>query len=228
MSRQIIRITRRGFTAGMVLGPGALLKAAGEADRPGVVQCANLTYGNGQTSKCFAHHFLEDIQKQTNIWTSRGFSAVKLEDAQLFKYPFAVMTGEGAFTLTDAQRKNLREYLTAGGFLVASAGCSSEPWRASIRREVEAVFPDVKLTVLPPAHPIFHTVYDIAELRLKHKGEKADLEGLTIDGRVVMVYSADGLNDTSNAGGNCCCCGGNEVLNARQVNVNLLVYAVTH
>ena len=65
-------------------------------------------------------------------------------------------------------------------------------------------------------------------MKLKHKGEKADLEGLTIDGRVVMVYSADGLNDTANAGGNCCCCGGNEVLNARQVNVNLLVYAVTH
>ena len=43
-----------------------------------------------------------------------------------------------------------------------------------------------------------------------------------------MVFTSDGLNDTGNAGANCCCCGANEIRNAKQVNVNLLAYALTH
>jgi hypothetical protein len=38
------------------------------------------------------------------------------------------MTGEGAFSLTDDERKNLKAYLEKGGFLLASAGCSSKDW----------------------------------------------------------------------------------------------------
>ncbi len=205
----------------------ALIAADGEK-RSGTVECANLTYGNKQTSRCFANHFLADVQQETHIWTARAFTDVKMEDTDLFKYPFAVMSGEGAFTLTEAQRKNLRDYLTSGGFLVASAGCSSEEWKASVVREIAQVFPDVKLETIKTSHPIFHTVYDISELKTKRHGVMAELQGLTIDGRIVLVYSPDGLNDTGNAGGNCCCCGGNEVLNARQMNVNLLTYAVTH
>ncbi|MEK6238367.1 MAG: hypothetical protein N2C14_26925 [Planctomycetales bacterium] len=44
----------------------------------------------------------------------------------------------------------------------------------------------------------------------------------------MLIFSPDGLNDTGKVGGNCCCCGGNEILNARQINVNLLAYALTH
>jgi hypothetical protein len=58
------------------------------------------------------------------------------------------------------------------------------------------------------------------------------LEGLEIDGKIVMVYSPEGLNDTANAnksgGKNCCCCGGNEVKNSQQINVNIFTYALTH
>ena len=32
-------------------------------------------------------------------------------DKELFRYPFAIMTGEGGFTLTEAERENLRRYL---------------------------------------------------------------------------------------------------------------------
>jgi hypothetical protein len=70
-------------------------------------------------------------------------------------------------------------------------------------------------------------VYDIPELRLKGS-RKAHLEGLEIDGRIALIFSPDGLNDTGKAGPKCCCCGGNEVQNARQVNVNLLAYTLTH
>lgn len=203
-------------------------KPAGTGDnRLGIVQCANLIYGNNKTSVCYSDEFLAQIQKDTNTKTNRKFTPVKTEAVELFEYPFAVMTGEGAFTLTAAQRENLRNYLTRGGFLVASAGCSSPEWAASFQREIKAIFPAVEMKKLELSHEIFHTVYDIKELTAK-KNSTPYLSGLEIDGKIVLVFTEDGLNDTANAGPNCCCCGGNEIRNAKLINVNLLAYALTH
>jgi hypothetical protein len=121
----------------------------------------------------------------------------------------------------------MRNYLEGGGFIIASAGCSSPEWQASFRRALAEVFPELQLSPLDQSHPVFHTVYDIHLLELKHSSE-AHLEGLEIDGKIVLIFSPDGLNDTGMAGGNCCCCGGDEIRNARQMNVNLLAYALTH
>jgi hypothetical protein len=194
----------------------------------GIVNCANLIYGESKTSVCFSSGFLSQIAKSTNIRTKPEFVPVKIESVEMYQHPFAVMTGEGAFRLTEPQRTSLRNYLVGGGFLVASAGCSSPEWTASFRHEIRQTFPDLKLARLDLSHPIFHTVYDIDRLDLTKSRGQTGLEGLTIDGKIVLVFSADGLNDTHHAGGNCCCCGGNEIRNSRQINVNLLAYALTH
>lgn len=197
------------------------------SQQEGIVRCANLTYARTKSSVCFADKFLRQAAAVTPIRTDGRFSKVLLEGDELYDFPFAIMTGEGAFTLTDAERKNLRRYLQRGGFLLASAGCSSTPWDQSFRAEIAKVFPDRRLVKLEMTHPVFHTVKDIDKLRLKHT-TNAKLEGLEIDGRIVMIYSEQGLNDTGNAGGGCCCCGGNEILNAEDVNINILAYALTH
>jgi len=195
--------------------------------QPGVVNCAILTYGSGKTSRCFSSEFLSQAARETHIKTNPRFVSTALESSDLFQCPFAIMTGEGRFELNDAQRLNLRNYLENGGFIIASAGCSNEEWQGSFRREIEKLFADSPLKTLDPSHAVFHTVYDIQELRLKGS-RKAHLEGLEIDGRIALIFSPDGLNDTGKAGPKCCCCGGNEVQNARQVNVNLLAYTLTH
>lgn len=195
--------------------------------QPGVVNCATLTYADGKTSRCFSEEFLSQISRDTHIAANPRLVPADLESAELFQFAFAVMTGEGVFALTDAQRANMRNYLEGGGFIIASAGCSSQPWQSSFRREIAQVFPELQLTRIDPSHPVFHTVYDIGALQLKHSTE-AHLEGLEIDGKIVLIFSPDGLNDTAMAGGNCCCCGGDEIRNARQMNVNLLAYTLTH
>lgn len=202
--------------------------SGGGAEKPGVVRCANLIYANNKTSVCFSDEFLTEIEKESNVRTTRKFAPMKLESQELYEYPFAVMTGEGAFSLSGAQRDNLRNYLTRGGFLVASPGCSNGQWATSFTSEIKAIFPDLALKKLAPDHPIFHTVYDIKRLTGKRSSSKPYLMGLEIEGKIVLVYTPDGLNDTANAAPNCCCCGGNEIRNARQVNVNLLAYALTH
>ena len=194
------------------------------ADSTGdAVECANLIYSGTKSSVCFSEEFLSTVASETSINTSRKFKAVKLGEREVFRFPFAVMTGEGAFTLTDNERKNLKLYLEKGGFLLASAGCSSKEWGDSFTREMKAIFPERKLEDVPLTHSIFRTLFDIP--RLDTKAEDAKLFGLTIAGKIVVIYSPDGLNDTATMHG-CCCCGGNEIKNSQKVNANILVYAL--
>jgi len=187
------------------------------------VECANIIYAGTKSSVCFSEEFLSTVAGESSINTSRKFKPVKLGEKEVFRFPFAVMTGEGAFTLSDDERKNLKLYLEKGGFLLASAGCSSKEWGDSFSQEIQSIFPERKLEEVPLSHPIFRTIFDIQ--RLDTKAEDAKLFGLTIGGKIVLIYSPDGLNDTATMHG-CCCCGGNEIHNSQKVNANILVYAL--
>jgi hypothetical protein len=209
-------------------GPSRLVpdpkQTGGEPDS--VVQVANLVYAGVKSSQCFADHFLIAAEKETTISTSRRFHAVKLGSEEIYGYPLLIMTGEGEFQLPDAERESLRKFVERGGFLLASAGCSSQEWDGSFRREMAAVFPEHPLESLSMEHAVFHTVKDITKLEAKH-GQPRPLEGISMEGRLGVLYSQDGLNDTKHTQG-CCCCGGNEITNAIDVNVNILAYALTY
>ena len=191
-----------------------------------IVQVANLVYAGVKSSHCFSDHFLIQAQKESAISTSRRFHAVKLGSDELFSFPLVIMTGEGSFQLLDAERENLRKYVERGGFLLASAGCSSQEWDRSFRREMAKVFPEYPLQAVGMDHAVFHTVYEIKELQAKH-GKPKPLEGVSFGSRLGVLYSQDGLNDTAHAQG-CCCCGGNELTNAIQINVNILAYSLVY
>ncbi|MEN6459162.1 MAG: DUF4159 domain-containing protein [Thermoguttaceae bacterium] len=196
--------------------------SGGEPD--GVVQVANLVYAGTKSSRCFSDHFLVKAEQETCISTSRRFHAVKLASDAVYDFPLVVMTGEGDFQLSEAERENLRHYVERGGLLLASAGCSSIEWDRAFRREMATVFPNAPLRPIAMNHPMFHTVYDINRLKARH-GTPQPLAGVSIGGRIGVVYSQDGLNDTPHSTG-CCCCGGNELTNAVAINVNLLAYAL--
>lgn len=189
-----------------------------------VVQVANLIYAGVKSSQCFSDHFLAAAEKDSAISTSRRFHAVKLSSEEVFNFPMIIMTGEGEFTLTSAERENLRQYLNRGGFLLASAGCSSKEWNRSFRRELASLFPNHPPAAISYDHAVFNTVHRIESLKAKH-GTPKPLEGISVEGRLCVIYSEDGLNDTAHAQG-CCCCGGNEITNCIAVNVNILAYAL--
>lgn len=191
------------------------------------IQCANLIYGGTVTSRCFSDEFLSAAQKETTISTERRFKTVKLGSKELFKYPFTVMTGEKDFSLTKAERENLKQYLESGGFLLASAGCSSKDFDQAFRRALKATFPKQSLSRIPMDDVIYRTVHNIEKLDTKSAAGDVALEGLRLNGKTVVVYSREGLNDTPHTEG-CCCCGGNEILNSLQVNVNIFIYALLY
>jgi hypothetical protein len=205
----------------------ALALAGRSSAKEAAVRCANLIYGGTQTSRCFSDEFLSAVQRESTIATERRFKSVKLDSEELFSFPFIVMTGEAEFYLSAKERENLKAYLTRGGFLLASAGCSSKEWDRAFRREMRQVLPDRKLSRIEMDHAMFKTVKAITELTLSHGGTDPHLEGIENDGTMVVVYSPQGLNDTAHTAG-CCCCGGDEIVNSMEVNVNILVYALTH
>jgi len=197
------------------------------AEKEGVVQCANVIYAGNKTSRCFSDAFLTTLQQKTTIVTERRFKPVKLDSPELFDFPFIVMTGEGDFRLPANERTNLAKYLQGGGFLLASAGCSSKEWDEAFRRELKTLLPAFPIKALVLDHPLFRTVFQIEKLDLAKSSGTASLEGIEINGKLVTVYSRHGLNDTHNSTG-CCCCGGNEIRNSLEINANIVAYALLH
>jgi len=150
---------------------------------------------------------------------------VKLAEAEVFKTPLCVFTGEGDFTLSEAERSNLKRYVMNGGFIIVSPGCSDAKWNKAFRRELAAIFPAYPIEALKMDHELFSMVHEITELKAYRK--TVQLYGIEVNNRLAILYSPEGLNDSRNAKG-CCCCGGSQIKNCAKINVNALVYALVH
>ena len=142
------------------------------------------------------------------------------------KNPVLFRSGHYRFSYTPAERAKLRKYLLAGGMIIYNTGLGSKPFYDSVVAELKLIFPEQQLVKIPMTHPIFSTVFKIPNLTDK-QGKVVQVEGIEINGRLVMVYSRDGLNDVGNAKG-CCCCGGNMITESAQVNVNAFTYALLY
>lgn len=190
------------------------------------VRVGHLVYASGETSRCFSSGYLDLIARETDIPVDREPVAVELTSPDLFDFPFVIMSGEGAFALSPEEAAALREYLLAGGFVLASAGCSSAPWAESFTAQIESILPEAPLVELPVDHAVFQTMYDVRHFQSKTVGIRPRIHAAFLNDRPVLVFSPEGLNDTGNAGGGCCCCGGNEIRNAKYINANILLYVL--
>ena len=190
------------------------------------VTVGNLISAGDKTSVCFSDRFLTTVQTEAAIPTEKRLRVTRLgERNELEHVNFTIMNGNEAFELTTGERENLKRWLTRGGFLLASAGCSAESWSASFRAEMIKMFGAGALKVVGREHRLFRTLFPITNFSLSHGGT-ARFEGIYIDGRLVVLFSPEGLNDTAHTQG-CCCCGGNEVKQAEEIVANTLVYALT-
>ncbi len=206
-------------------GASALGQSSHAPLAPGVVRLAMVTHAGGITGRCFSTQFLTLLGYETTIEVDPTFASVELDSPALFDYPLAILTGEGEFEFSASERSSFRRYVQSGGTMLVSSGCSNALWARSMVREIENVFPDATLERLDPSHELFHIVFDVADLVTTQGGE-GELWGISVDGRLAVVYSPHGLNDTASAGGSCCCCGGNEIRQAKFINANLVAYAL--
>lgn len=211
---------------------GASAESNAQVPREGVVRAGMVVVGEAGVSGsemdvCFAEGFLTTLARETDIDVHRQLERTTLADDEVFDYPFLVLAGQGAFTLSAQERERLDAYVRRGGFVLASAGCTNAAWAASFAEVAAAVFGEDALQALSTDHPLFHTVYEIDHVDVRVGDPDRAVLGYEVDGVVRLVFSPVGLNATDQAGGGCCCCGGDEVRNARLINTNILAYALT-
>ena len=107
--------------------------------------------------------FMTVLKRLINIDAYSEEHTVDLADPNLRRFPFLYALEVGGMRLTDAQVKGLRDYLTAGGFLVIDDFWQPAEW-INWEREIARVLPGREMRELPMDHPVFNSVYDIAEI----------------------------------------------------------------
>jgi len=80
---------------------------------------------------------------------------LSITDPTLFDYHILFVHGRNRFTLTEAERKQLRTFLERGGMIFANAICASKAFADSFRREMQLVWPEQPLKPIPPKDPIW-------------------------------------------------------------------------
>jgi hypothetical protein len=171
-------------------------------------------------------NLLRAIAERTEIAVQPTEARTRLNDVNIWNYPYLYATGHGNIRFSEREIAVLRRYLEQGGFLHIDDCYGLD---ASFRREIVRVYPDRQLVDVPLDHPIYHGVYDFPKGIPKiheHDGLPAQGLGVFVGGRLAVYYSyqsdlGDGWEDP-------------EVHNdppelreaALRMGVNLFVYAL--
>lgn len=107
--------------------------------------------------------FLIGLKKLTNVDAFGGENAVRLDDPSLRRYPLLYAVEVGYMSLTEPERRGLRDYLLAGGFLIVDDFWGTREW-LNFEHEIRAVLPEHPIVDVPLDHPVFHVVFDLDEV----------------------------------------------------------------
>lgn len=167
------------------------------------------------------------------------------EPNRLREYPFLFMTGENNFELTNSQKQNLQDYITAGGFLlmddcVVSSG--GDFFYRSAYSLLEDVFGRGTVRTIPTTHEVFNNVYDFSETGLpwlqyggsryprgfaQSHGQNHGARGVFMGDRLAVFLSSTDLH--------CGWCdsqglewGVEGYRKAIEMGINIILYALTH
>ncbi len=191
-------------------------------------------------------HLSDAVNRFTNI-RSKVDKHLFVDSRKLFDTPFVYLCIDEGFELTDIETRNFGDYLRKGGFAVLDNGMPQDEYssaEASLRQMLRnALGNDAKFLPIPNSHPLYHSYFDFDDG--PPQGSEVDisivatlntfsfghfntftmskkvyyLEGITIDDRLVAIYSDKGYGvkwaDTSN----------NEP--QLKMGVNMVVFALT-
>nr|WP_316807640.1 DUF4159 domain-containing protein [Pedobacter agri] len=124
---------------------------------------------------------------KTNFYPEE--SIVEVGSKELFNYPFVYMTGHGNVVFSDQEVKNLRQYLTGGGFLHIDDNYGLDKF---IRPQMKKVFPELNFVELPANHAIYNQKFKFpGGLPKIHEHDNKRPQGFALiyKGRVVCYYT---------------------------------------
>lgn len=102
----------------------------------------------------------------------------------LLQAPIAFFNGKTAPVFSERAKRNLRDYIEQGGFILAEAGCGEAAFDRGFRALAREIFPedDYQLKRLPPEHPIWRANHALSP-------DVHELWGIDFGCRTVLVYS---------------------------------------
>jgi hypothetical protein len=159
---------------------------------PSAVTVARLHYGGGGDwywGNSALPNLMAFINKHTSISVRQGTPpTVELSSPELWNYPILFLTGHGNIRFGEQEVQILRNYLTAGGFLIANDSYGLDE---AFRREMKRVFPDNPLTEIPFDYGLYRCLFTFSDGPPKvheHDNRPARGYGIFVDGRLVCYY----------------------------------------
>jgi hypothetical protein len=134
-------------------------------------------------------NFIKFCNQTINTKINLKPATVTPASPDIFDYPYIHMTGHGNVVFNDQETKNLRDYLTAGGFLHIDDNFGMDQY---IRKEIKKLFPDTNLIELNASHKIFQGPNSfptgIPKI-VEHENQKPQAFGIIIEDRLVLLYT---------------------------------------
>jgi hypothetical protein len=211
----------------------AEIEPSDELVQRGALTIAQIKYGGDWNPDPLALRNLQSyLRKEVNVATTKDRFPIDLLSPDLPNFPILFMTGHRGFKLSEAEQEALRNYLLRGGFLMAEACCGRKAFDEAFREQLKLVFPQKPLQRLEATHPVFSCGYRIDKVRyepavLKELPDFAEphLEGITHEGRTIVIYSPYSLG-CSLEGHSCPQCRGVADQDAFKLAANRVIYAL--
>jgi hypothetical protein len=210
----------------------------------GVVEIAKLRHGGGcnDAPGALANLLRTAAEGESRLAVRTSSELINISDESLFRYHMVFMHGRHEFRLSEAERKQLRQYLERGGTLLADAICGSRPFSTAFRRELAAALPGATLQRIAGDDPLFTPAYggyDIRQVTLRDpqatsEGEpvaararptEPQLEGIALEGRWAVIFSPFDIScalESHEAIG----CRGYAHDDAARIGLNVLLYSL--
>jgi hypothetical protein len=222
------------FQLGRFLSTTKVYYEATAPSRDDLVFAQLIHDGDWDPDPSAVHNLLKHVRDNSTMEVKFKRENVRLKDPKVAGYPLLYATGHRDFAWTAEEAAALQRYLKAGGLLLADACCGRMAFDQAFRREIAKALPGQRLERLPADHPLYHCHYDIKQVEYTPRVREdfgqfdaPELEGITLDGRLAVIYSrfdlgngweqfphaySYGLKDES----------------ALQIGTNVLVSAMTH
>ena len=222
------------FQLGRFLSTTKVYYQAGTPTRDDFVFAQLIHEGDWDPDPSAVHNLLKYARDHSTLEVKFKRENVRLKDPQAVKYPLLYMTGHRAFAWSAEEAAILQRYLKAGGILLADSCCGRLAFDAAFRHGIAQALPQNKLERLPLDHPIYHSLYDIKRVEYTPRVREdfgamnaPELEGVTIDGRLAVIYSRFDLGNGWEQFPHAYSYGLRDEP-ALQIGTNVLVYAITH
>ncbi|PTX20113.1 uncharacterized protein DUF4159 [Pontibacter mucosus] len=153
---------------------------------------AKLKYNGGgdwYANKTSLPNLIRYCNQNLNMNIAAQEDVVEVGSPELFSYPFVHMTGHGNVVFSEAEARNLRNYLIGGGFLHIDDNYGLDQY---IRKEMKKVFPELEFVELPFEHAIYRQKYNFPRgLPKVHEHDNKPPQGFGIiyEGRLVCFYT---------------------------------------